>query len=412
MNVINNMKLSRMIIFLALVPILATLFFSSQIILDSMKKSAAMGDLGRLTALAVKISNLVHEQQKERGATAVFLGSGGKKFVAELPAQRQETDKKKAELKAFLAGFDPQKYGETFNKDFQAVMTILGKMGDIRTQVDALSISAPEAIGYYTGLNGKNLKLVEFMGSLSPDPVIVSRFVGYSNYLQGKERAGIERAVGANGFSSGQFTPKAYSKFKLLISAQDTYYNIFLAHATDEQKALFKKIMAGEAAQEVERMRKVAFDGGLEGNLQGITGKAWFDTITKKINGLKQIENTLGQNLLNELRELEAEAATTEWLAIVETLAALLIAGGLAFVIIRSVTGSFRTITSAMTNLADGKLDVELPPVRNNEIGDMVKCVQVFKDSAIEKVELEKRQEEAAKQAEEEKKQMMQKLAD
>ena len=43
--------------------------------------------------LAVSISNLVHETQKERGATAGYVGSKGKKFTKRLPAQRLLTDK-------------------------------------------------------------------------------------------------------------------------------------------------------------------------------------------------------------------------------------------------------------------------------------------------------------------------------
>lgn len=412
MQLISNMKLSRLIMILAIVPIVAMVFFSSQTVLKDIEKSHEMSDLTRLMALAVKMSSLVHEQQKERGATAGLLSSSGKKFDSALPAQRQETDKKKVEFENFLSGFDALNYGSQFDVDLKALLANLGQMQGIRKQVDSLSITIPEAIGYYTDLNGQNLKLIESMGSLSSDPVIVSRIVGYTNLLQAKERAGIERAVGASQFAKGTFTPKAMDRFKGLIVVQDTYNKVFLTQATDEQTALFNEVMSSDASKEVRRMRKVAFAGGFDGDLQGITGKVWFGTITRKINGLKRIEDFLSQNLLDDLARLGAEADSSKWFDSGMALITLVLAVGLSFLIIRSINASFKTIVSAMTNLVEGNLEVDLPPVRNNEIGNMIKCVQVFKDNAIEKVGLEKQQIEAAKRAEEEKRQMMQKLTD
>ncbi|MCD4668294.1 MAG: nitrate- and nitrite sensing domain-containing protein, partial [Sulfurimonas sp.] len=51
-------------------------------------------DTRKNVKLAVAISNFVHETQKERGATAGFVGSKGKNFTKRLPAQRLNTDAK------------------------------------------------------------------------------------------------------------------------------------------------------------------------------------------------------------------------------------------------------------------------------------------------------------------------------
>jgi len=44
--------------------------------------------------LDTQISALLHETQKERGATAAFLGSKGKKFTKRLPKQKDLTTQK------------------------------------------------------------------------------------------------------------------------------------------------------------------------------------------------------------------------------------------------------------------------------------------------------------------------------
>jgi methyl-accepting chemotaxis protein len=401
-----------MIMILALVPIITTISFSTQLVLQSTRQKAEIGKLADLTSLAVKMSHLVHEQQKERGATAVFLGSKGTKFSAELAQQRQETEVKKSELVKYLGGFDQHKYGQEFTNSLQAIQSTLGKMDGIRNRVDALSISASQAIGYYTGLNAKVLSLIGSMSTLSPDPVVVSRIIGYTSFLQAKERAGIERAVGANGFSQGRFTPEAMKNFEALAAVQKTYNQVFLAHATDSQEQVYQAMMASPVVKDVQRMRDAAYKGGVKGDLGNISVDQWFGTITKKINALKEMENLLSQDLLGELKTLRSKAAHAQMQTLLITLMALGLVFALAYMIIRSITASLSNVTNAMTELADGNLDVELPPLRRNEIGKMVRAVLVFKDNAIKKIALEAEQVVLKERAEEEKRILMDQMAD
>lgn len=57
-------------------------------------------------ALSVSVGNLVHEMQKERGASAGFIGSQGSKFGTILQSQRRETDRAYDRLKGLFGDFD------------------------------------------------------------------------------------------------------------------------------------------------------------------------------------------------------------------------------------------------------------------------------------------------------------------
>ena len=72
--------------------------------------------LFELSALGVKLGNLAHELQKERGSTALFLNSKGAKFAAELPAQQTATDAVEQELRNFRQHFDARPFGGDFQK--------------------------------------------------------------------------------------------------------------------------------------------------------------------------------------------------------------------------------------------------------------------------------------------------------
>lgn len=66
--------------------------------------------------------------------------------------------------------------------------------------------------------------------------------------------------------------------------------------------------------------------------------------------------------------------------------AAIVLAGAvIAFFMSRSLSGAISSMTSAMRQLADDNLEVEVPGrERSDEIGDMGQAVQVFKDNMIE----------------------------
>lgn len=84
----------------------------------------------------------------------------------------------------------------------------------------------------------------------------------------------------------------------------------------------------------------------------------------------------------------------------------------LSYFFARNVVNTISSMVSAMKKLANGDLNTEVPALeKRDEIGDMAKAVQVFKENAMEMKRLEMEQEEQKKRAEKEKKAAMQKLA-
>jgi len=408
---LRNLKIAHAIILVAAIPLLAMCFFAGTSVYREHQTVLATENLSQLVRLSTTLSEVVHEQQKERGATAVFLSSDGTAFVAELADQRALTDGKHGQLANFLTSFEQDTYGPEFSRALAEIRMEAARMAEIRAAVDKQSIPAKDAIGYYTGLNGKKLSLIGSMTSLSSNPAIVRQLFAYTNYLQGKERAGIERAVGASGLAAGSFTPALLDRFKMLVSIQTTYNSVFLSEASPEQTAVFDQVMASGPAQDVARMRDVIFNGGLSGDMGGLEADTWFATITKKINGLKDIEDTLSRDLLAALDALQDDAARSRRQAALTAGFTILAVLVLALTIIRTVSGSFKSIIAAMTKLANGDRETDLPAMRRNEIGDMIKCLQVFKENANEKYRLEQQQIADTARAAEDRRKMMQELA-
>ncbi len=68
----------------------------------------------------------------------------------------------------------------------------------------------------------------------------------------------------------------------------------------------------------------------------------------------------------------------------------LAIIAGAALLVVRSITRPLGKLQTAMLGLANGQHDVDVPGTsRSDEIGDMSRTVQVFKDNAVERLRLE-----------------------
>ncbi len=126
-----------------------------------------------------------------------------------------------------------------------------------------------------------------------------------------------------------------------------------------------------EAVQAVQAAQQIVDD-----TLYVVGPKVASDIESIKLEN-KSLQDDLGSRA-------EAEIATSVLIALAASAAALVIGVGLALVISRAIARPVVQMTSAMGELAEGNLEVEIPALgRKDEIGDMAEAVQVFKDNAI-----------------------------
>lgn len=307
-----------------------------------------------LNILSQKLSLVIHETQKERGASAGFLGSSGKQFGDILPKQREATTKEYVALKEYIATLDLTSLSEELKNQIVTFQSDMDKINTIRSQVDALSISTKDSVAYYTNMNTKILNIVSLSAKIATAPELIKALDAYSNFLKSKERAGIERAVMSATFGAGKFTEGVFAKWITLIAEQDAYMDAFLAMATDESKNLYKTKIDSPVIAEVNTMRDIAKAKALEGNF-GVDGVVWFKTITKKIDILKEIDDALAQQntkLLEELKSSSIAAATISIGSYIAfTIAIFIIIFFISRGVNRSVRSSLEKIGCVSSNL-------------------------------------------------------------
>ncbi|MGY8869610.1 MAG: methyl-accepting chemotaxis protein [Pseudomonadales bacterium] len=356
----KNLSFKYKLLLLIALPVLISTVMLLKQVLNSYSVSQQSGELALYTQLTTVNSALVHELQKERGATAGFLGSSGKQFSDVLRQQRSTTQKLLSNWQDFVDNND------IGNASLQSLMRdVKQKLNDldsVRARVSSLDIPLSEALKYYTGLNAKLLSAGSITANLSQDVNLTRASLAYYNFLQAKERAGIERAVLSNTFAGDKFAKGMYEKYITLVTEQDTYSRIFNNLASDKHTVLFRDLSNSGVVQEVERLRAIASGRAVTGGFD-VDSKHWFGESTKRINLLKKLEDTLAEDVIYDANAAQERAYSALVFYIVLLFASLLVVAFIAFSIIRGLNRQVASLSSVMSKVRhehDLRLRVEV----------------------------------------------------
>ena len=362
MNILNNLGFKNKLLLLLIPPILGLLFFSIFSIQEKYQSTQEMSHVKQMVQMSVQVSALVHELQKERGNTAGFLGSKGKKFFQELLDQRDSTDKAKQNLDDFLENFNEEILG---SKLLSETLGNYQKITGVREKVSTFQMPVKKAIGFYTGLNASFIATINLVSKMSSSAIITNKVASYVSFLQGKERSGIERAVLSNIFASNKFLDGMLNKAISLKAMQNAFFSSFSSASTQQQNQQFAVITKSDASVEVNRLRKIAYAAAINPNIVdiGVRAEHWFKTSTIRINALKGLEDQLSEDLTVEAIAIEKKAeAAFKWFMVI-TVITVLITVLLAFVITRSLInqlgGEPKLIGEITQQIAEGKLNID-----------------------------------------------------
>lgn len=374
---LNSLSVNKKLILLVGVPMLVLLLFVGNDIITKVHQqimvSQSNAKIQELSQMANTISAYVHESQKERGITAGFIGSGGRKFKDKVANQRKSTNAKLQNLQEFLNTFNQEKY-PSLKQDLKALIANTKQLTTNRKKIDNLSFTLAQELGYYSTMNANALKVIGAMSQYVSNPNINRQVASYESFLQAKERAGIERGLMNGVLASGQFKNSGqFVKFITLVALQDSYLSQFKRLASDEQKAFFTDTMAAPAVSTVEEMRHQIRSLGT-GQALGIPASTWFQQQTKRINLLKKVEDRLANDLVEASQKLQSASGSELLFSGFVGLVAIL-ALGLAFIVARGITRPLQQLSQAIHNVqTTGQFKAELDIHGKDEVGQAIEA--------------------------------------
>src|SRR5439155_3153027 len=139
--------------------------------------------LTNVVQLSVRLGNLVHEMQKERGLTAVFMSSHGTKLGPDLDAQRTKVDGRRTDLESFLA----QRRGDLSRAILDRLdpaVGAVGQLGTVRQQASALTAEPRKIIDYFSNTHAALLDSIGVLASASQNAQLGRMAIAYVAFLQ------------------------------------------------------------------------------------------------------------------------------------------------------------------------------------------------------------------------------------
>lgn len=268
--------------------------------------------LGRTGALVGAIGQLVHALQKERGLSVGFLGSSGQRFASARLAQLQAGDAARGAVHEALDALcrDTQRLhnGARLFSRVAGTLPHLDALPHLREQVQRQALAPADSTAAYTLLVAGLLAVVFEAADGATDPGVSRCLVALFNFMQGKEFAGQERALGAAAFAGGSTDSAQRPQWLHLIESQERCFDVFLEFAQDDLRGRWTALQAAPVTAELERLRRLGcltpadslFDAGL--------APAWLDCCTRRIDAMKLIEDQLAQALQQLCRDRTAQA--------------------------------------------------------------------------------------------------------
>jgi len=319
-----------------MIPLIVFIYMSSIQITKLSNQAQQLTKLKQLTLLAISLSSLLHELQKERGYTSVYLTGNEQDFLNQLIKQQQLTDSKQeilfTEIDRRIHKVDQVNFSESLNIFKQQLL----EMRHYRHKVISGAIDSLAAIEFYSELNKNLLNIIADIVKLTVKTELTQAFFSYISFLNAKEMTGIERATLGVVFSNNEFSPANHHKQIELATAQSLYQKEFLLLASGPIKQSFIDLQSNSSFRQVKKLHNIA-------QLQSINKatkvdvKLWFNIISQKINLLQQLEQQISKELLTKSKLLKRVSIKEMWvwkIALVLIIVVLTIAG---FILIRNI---------------------------------------------------------------------------
>jgi len=380
MNILQRLTIRWTMIIIVTLSTVTITYYTVRDLMFSVKIEHQKKALYELVKLSESLSRLIHETQKERGASAGYLGSKGEKFKDVLAKQRLLTNQRIQEYKKALSKINLKNYTGKLQNEIAQLNNYLAKLTSVRNEVSNLQISVKDEVAWYTKMNAVMLSIVGDAATLSPNEKIAMDLAAYVSFLKAKERAGIERAVLSATFAVNHFKKGMFVKFITLVSEQNAFINDFLSFASPEMKKMYNQIIQNPAFVEVERMRKIAIEKSQTGNF-GIDAVYWFKTITKKINELKKIDDGIAKITENDMNKIQNHFIIQTVIGVIIVIFMLL----MGIYSVKKIEMQLRSLKNLILMIAESKdLSTEVRIYEHDEFGTIRKALKEFLESLRE----------------------------
>jgi len=351
---------------------------------------------------AIVIRDEYSNYQKLSGAAALerLAGAGGQLMLAlpvesasapdQRPQMRQKTD---TAYKAIVAS-----YGDVIaaGYDDQILSNIkrglderYAKLNEFRSKVDAGPIDAMMPLLYMQPISAASIQVTARAGNIMEDRDLQQGVTGYNAFLQFNEGYLVLNRIGMQYAKNGTLSLEEFARLGAATTQIRIYGQLvreFVNPAVVARLDTFMQSPTGRTLQQkIDDMSKNTAYTPAPADLD-----TWTKTMAERRDFVGQLlVDTAGSVHTNAVSKLE-DAYSSLVTALTMLGVFVIVAIGLSVAIARLLSKSIRRIGERMSSLAAGNTEEAIPySDRKDEIGDMARSVEVFREAAIRNYQLE-----------------------
>lgn len=382
--------LRAQIIVMITIPLIGLLFVSLVSILEKRETSEQFQNLIPLSVISQKVSQAIHELQKERGITVGLITSDYAANTQDaLAKQRELTNPPFAALWDLIDATDLKAIDPELEKIVKESLVHQDAIDAHRSAVDAKSITVAQNVNFYTGIIKDLITIISKVVEASPSEKLTHELLPYLALVEAKEASGLERAIGAavlNETAAGNFNMKRYLAYYGKLAAEQAFLTEFKNFSSAHHKELFAEVVQGPVVDQVFAWRDVLENIPLSKDTQGITGSEWFQAATDRINLIYSVEQKIGELAIEKSQKLAAEIEADQMQLIITDAILFIAAGLIALIVARRITKGLNSVTHDIRILSGGDHDFTVAMTeRKDEFGDIARALEIFRQNHEER---------------------------
>lgn len=234
------------------------------------------------------LGDLIHEAQLERGLASLYLRDRDDEFAIPMERQFNKVDELLNKIK--LINLKKSNHFEPLKNSLQYLTTK-------RRYIVSRQIASSDALLFYTkDIISPSIEIIQdlaiFDNQNSP-----ARVASLINFLQWKERVGLERALGTQ-FVTQMNEPELSGRIAYIIEEQRAYERMFMALADDHCRTAIEKLEKSNAIfRKIEIINESLAKGNHAQIAREIEAQEWFDLFSSKMDLLHEVGKSIATHL-------------------------------------------------------------------------------------------------------------------
>lgn len=357
----TTMKISSKLILLTAIPLIAFLAISILYTKISIDESDIVAKMSENTKLFIAISDLVHELQKERGRTSIYLSGGSQD---DMNSQRKLSDNQiKPVIDALkTANLTPQVKEATSQavSNIEKVRNQANQKSPAKEVVDAYGKVIADLMSSETAIG--NSKTTRGFGKSLTTIIILEA---------AKENAGKLRATISGILTADKpINEEMFTRLITFKSNIDTNLESKALVLGAQAHSLLDETRKSQAWLDTNKGFNTVLVKSKEGSF-GISGKDFFSTITQVIDSLNSVRTKEMATITNNLSTIQAEISSSLTKVYVVIGTTLILSLLIAFFVAKSITNPINHLIQYAQKVSKGNLEAEISEKFTHELGSL-----------------------------------------